>query len=161
MELKAYSSQERLGILRKVLAAVHNAGRDGITPQVLRVSPKSIIYNLLDWLCAFQTVAQIQKIDLISVIEELARTTVPWVYWTGYASLVLVSAPFIKYWSVKLSENPLRQIFPRRWLDTDGCKIREFWQAALKAVLGLVIFRPGISHVRVYLRASFPRLTIL
>ncbi|KXN81127.1 hypothetical protein AN958_06081 [Leucoagaricus sp. SymC.cos] len=86
-------------------------------------------------------------------------TTVPLVYWTGYNSLVLVSAPFIKYWSTKISDTPLQRIFPRRWLDTEGRRIREFWEAALRAVLGLVIFRPGISQteIRWRLRSTYDR----
>lgn len=92
-------------------------------------------------------VADISKTDLLNAIQELTKTTVPLIYWTGYASLALVSALFIRHWSVKVSESPLVRIFPRRWLDTEGRKVREFWEAALKAVLGLVIFRPGISQV--------------
>lgn len=75
------------------------------------------------------------------------KTTVPLVYWSGYSTPVLVSASFIGHWSVKVSESPVQRVFPRRWLDTEGRKIGEFWEAALKAVLGLVIFRPGISQV--------------
>jgi transcription factor C subunit 3 len=92
---------------------------------------------------------------VLNAIQELTETTVPLVYWTGYASLVIVTTPFIKYWSTTISETPLQRVFPRRWLDSDGRKIREFWKAALKAVLGLVIFRPGISLVGISQRPVF------
>jgi len=84
---------------------------------------------------------------MLDAIKELSKATVPLVYWTGYESLTLVTAPFIKHWSVTISEVPLQRIFPRRWLDTEGRKIAEFWEAALRSVLGLVVSRPGISQV--------------
>ena len=94
-----------------------------------------------------QSSLDISRAELLDVIQELSKATVPLVYWTGYESLTLVTAPFIKYWSITISENPLRRVFPRRWLDTEGRKIAEFWEAALRSVLGLIVFRPGISQV--------------
>jgi transcription factor C subunit 3 len=85
--------------------------------------------------------------NLLDVVQELMKRTVPLIYWVGYASLSLVSALFVKSWSIKISESPVVRIFPRRWLDTQGRQVVEYWQAALKAVLGLIIFRPGISEV--------------
>lgn len=87
------------------------------------------------------------KVDLLDAVRELTKPIVPLIFWTGYASLSLVSALFVKSWSIKISESPVVRIFPRRWLDTQGHQIVEYWQAALRAVLGLVIFRPGISQV--------------
>ena len=39
-------------------------------------------------------------------------------------------------------------VFPRRWLDIYGRKLDEMWEAALRAVVGQILLRPGISQVR-------------
>jgi hypothetical protein len=85
--------------------------------------------------------------DLLDAVQELMKSSVPLIYSLGYASLSLVSALFVRGWSIQISESPVVRIFPRRWLDTQGRQVVEYWQAALKAVLGLVVFRPGISEV--------------
>lgn len=77
----------------------------------------------------------------------MAEADLPQIYWTGYESLVLISAHAVAKWSVLVSREPLINAFPRRWLDIRGVKVPDFWQAALRAVMGLIIFRPGISQV--------------
>ena len=47
-------------------------------------------------------------------------------------------------------------VFPRRWLDIYGRKLKEVWEAAVRAVLGLVLLRPGISQVRLFLYTIVP-----
>lgn len=81
------------------------------------------------------------------LVDQLIEAEVPQVYWTGYDSLVLVSAYHVAKWSVVVSKTPLINEFPRRWLDIRGTKVEDFWQAALRAVMSLVVFRPGITHV--------------
>ncbi|KAF8973686.1 hypothetical protein BDZ97DRAFT_1648315 [Flammula alnicola] len=83
----------------------------------------------------------------------------PQIYWAGYDSLVLISAHVVAKWSVVVSEDPLINVFPRRWLDIRGIKVADFWQAALRAVMGLVVFRPGISQteIRWRLRSVYDR----
>ncbi|KAF9455017.1 hypothetical protein P691DRAFT_691292 [Macrolepiota fuliginosa MF-IS2] len=139
--LKERSSSEHQELVSKVLEIVQNTGKDGITLPVLQI------------------IAGLSTDNLLQTVQELERTSVPLVYRTGYSSSVLVSAPFIKYWSIKISESPVQRVFPRRWLDTEGRKIGEYWEAALKAVLGLVIFRPGISQteIRWRLRSTYDR----
>lgn len=77
--------------------------------------------------------------------------------------MVLVSAHFLSYWTVVIrgpqdlqeiegsgaviATAPLALIFPRRWLDVHGRRIAEIWEAACRAVMGIVIFRPGITQV--------------
>ncbi|KAF5355772.1 hypothetical protein D9756_004049 [Leucocoprinus leucothites] len=136
-----HSSQEQLKMLRRIMRIIHNAGKDGVTPSTLQAEIGT------------------SRTELLNAIQTLSKATVPLVYWTGYISLVLVSAPFIKHWSIKICETPLQRVFPRRWLDTEGCRIVEFWEAALKAVLGLVIFRPGISQTEIKwrLRSTYDR----
>lgn len=46
-----------------------------------------------------------------------------------------------------LAELPKQRVLPRRWLDINGSVIGGFWQAALRAVIGLIAFRPGITEV--------------
>jgi len=35
-------------------------------------------------------------------------------------------------------------------MDIKGQKVVDFWQVAVRAVMSTIIFRPGISQVRVY-----------
>lgn len=81
-------------------------------------------------------------------MNQMVEASIPQVYWTGYESLVLVSAHFIAKWSVIVTKDPMCNLFPRRWLDIRGNRVPSFWQAALRAVMGSVVFRPGISQVK-------------
>lgn len=72
---------------------------------------------------------------------------VPLMFWTGYASVVLVSSLYLQEWTVTTSESPKILIFPRRWFDIVGLKMNDVWESALKAVVGVILFRPGISQV--------------
>ena len=83
-------------------------------------------------------------------VNQMVEASIPQVYWAGYESLVLVSAHFIAEWGVTVSKDPMSNIFPRRWLDIRGNKVPSFWHAALRAVMGSVIFRPGISQVKCF-----------
>ena len=94
------------------------------------------------------------KVDLdtsedrvLNLVHGMADTSPSLVFWTGYSFPVLVSAKYIQPWSVIISEDPRTRIFPRRWLGIDGEKVAEFWAAALKAVIGVLVFRPGIQQV--------------
>ena len=74
---------------------------------------------------------------------------VPLAFWTGYGEIVLVSSHYVPSWSVILSEDEVSytRLAPRRWLDIYGRRIPEVWEAACKAVMGCVLFHPGISQV--------------
>lgn len=85
--------------------------------------------------------------QLYSIIRRMTETPVPLLFWAGYSALVLVSSAYIKNWTVLVSESPAVRIFPRRWYDISGRKVVDFWEAALRAVIGVIIFRPGISYV--------------
>lgn len=82
------------------------------------------------------------------IVTQMTRAETPLIHWTGYDALVLVSAHYVSKWAVIVSRDPLTSIFPRRWLDIQGKRIADFWQSALRAVMGMVIFRPGIPQVR-------------
>lgn len=84
--------------------------------------------------------------QLFSIVKRMTESPVPMLFWTGYSSLVLVSSAYIRNWTVLVSESPATRIFPRRWFDISGEKIAELWEAALKAVMGVIIFRPGVTQ---------------
>ena len=72
----------------------------------------------------------------------------PLCYWVGYTHPVLVSRPHIAEWTVSIPGLTPRLVFPRRWLNIKGEKMSEVWNAGLRAVVGVLIARPGISQVR-------------
>lgn len=71
----------------------------------------------------------------------------PFLHWVGYNSTLLVSAAYAGSWTVALSQSPVFRIFPRRWLDIFGKKVLDVWEAALRAVIGAIVSRPGLSQV--------------
>ncbi|KAK0465216.1 uncharacterized protein EV420DRAFT_1759926 [Desarmillaria tabescens] len=108
------------------------------------------------------TLAENTKISmdaLLPVIQRLAERPLPLLYWVGYSSVYLVSAAHIKTWTVTLPSEILLNIFPRRWIDVRGTKLVEVWEAALRAAIGVIIFRPGISQaeLRWRLRGVYDR----
>ena len=36
---------------------------------------------------------------------------------------------------------------PRRWIDIDGSQVSEVWEAGLRAFVGMIASRPGITQV--------------
>jgi len=78
----------------------------------------------------------------------------PFLHWIGYNSSFLVSSAHLRFWTVCVSEDPTIRVFPRRWLDIYGSKVSEIWEAALKAIIGAIVFRPGISQVCRHLLSS-------
>ncbi|KAF9523601.1 hypothetical protein CPB83DRAFT_821291 [Crepidotus variabilis] len=97
----------------------------------------------------------VKKSDLVvsclpNVLEKMIASSIPLVFWAGYENLVLVSARYTANWTVVTAQDPLTRIFPRRWFDLHGQRIADFWQAAVRAVISAVVFRPGIPQVRLY-----------
>lgn len=87
--------------------------------------------------------------ELMPIIQKLLDGPMPLLYWMGYASpLVLVSAAHIRSWTVTLPSDFMCNVFPRRWIDISGAKLMEVWGAALRAVVGTIVLRPGISQVQ-------------
>ncbi|KAG6837874.1 hypothetical protein H0H93_013027 [Arthromyces matolae] len=125
------SPQER-ELAMHILTVVRHAAEDGVSKSHLR---------------------------LFSMVKRMTDSPVPLLFWAGYPALVLVSAAYVKNWTVLVSKKPATRVFPRRWLDISGRKIVDFWDAALKAVMGIVIFRPGITHaeLRWRLRSVYDR----
>lgn len=77
----------------------------------------------------------------------MTDASVPLAFWAGYVKPVLVSPRHLKAWSVFVSENPVRRVLPRRWCDISGQKVTDGWDAALRAVISAIHFRPGLSVV--------------
>ncbi|KAI0768599.1 hypothetical protein BD413DRAFT_563329 [Trametes elegans] len=111
-----------------------------------------------------------------------AAAAVPLAHWVGYAEVVLVSTAHVRPWAVAVADpdagaelevggeagsavakqRTKTLVFPRRWLDIYGRKLPEVWDAALRAVLGLVLLRPGISQaeIRWRLRVAYDRAEV-
>lgn len=81
------------------------------------------------------------------LVQSLTALAPPPLFWAGYATPVLMAAEHLRSWTVMISENPLTRVLPRRWFGINGERIDDVWQAGLRAILGLVVFRPGISRV--------------
>lgn len=84
---------------------------------------------------------------IMSIVQRIVKLSIPPLFWTGYSCIVLVSSAHLQAWTVMISEVPRVRIFPRRWFGLLGEKVPDVWQAALQAVVGIVVFRPGISQV--------------
>ncbi|KAI0762701.1 hypothetical protein C8Q74DRAFT_1371700 [Fomes fomentarius] len=152
--VRATDGEDERTAVAKVLGALHAAGSKGVTKQELLTK--------LD---------PVPKDTLFSVVQRMtdAAATAPLAYWTGYAAVVLVSAGAIRPWTVTVyntesadspgSAERKSMLFPRRWLDIYGRKLSEVWEAALRAVLGIVLLRPGISQadIRWRLRSVYDR----
>ncbi|KAF5377206.1 hypothetical protein D9615_006321 [Tricholomella constricta] len=126
-----------------VLTIVRQSAEHGVTKNYLRTN----------------TNATVTSRQLFSTIKKMTESSIPMLFWTGYSSLVLVSSAYIKNWTVLVSETPATRTFPRRWFDISGRKVADFWEAALKAVMGVIIFRPGVSQaeLRWRLRSVYDR----
>jgi len=83
---------------------------------------------------------------VLALVHRMTELSIPLLFWAGYASSVLVSSMYLQNWTVLISETPRARIFPRRWFDLAGKQVQDVWESALKAVMGVVAFRPGVSQ---------------
>ncbi|KAI0274891.1 hypothetical protein BC834DRAFT_850125 [Gloeopeniophorella convolvens] len=99
----------------------------------------------------------------LSVIDSLMDHSTPLVVRVGHAQLLFVSAHQSEPWTVTVSEDPRTNLLPRRWLDVKGRKVQETWRAALRAVMGTIVYRPGISQAEITwrLRSVYDRAEIV
>ncbi|CDO70216.1 hypothetical protein BN946_scf184942.g16 [Trametes cinnabarina] len=141
--LQELSQDERI-VAENVLALLRHAGPAGLSKQRLQAD-----------LEPFSPTA------VRSVIRRMTDAVVPLAYWTGYAAIVLVAATHIKPWTVTVTgpEDAGMQsiVFPHRWLDIYGRKLNDVWDAATRAIVGLILLRPGISQVSVMFTADLFR----
>jgi oxalate---CoA ligase len=97
---------------------------------------------------------------ILTLVHRMTEMHTPLLFWAGYSSSALVSSMYLRAWTVMVSKNPRTRIFPRRWFDLTGKKMSDVWESALKAVVGVVVFRPGVSQVRSLLVMGFVVLTL-
>jgi oxalate---CoA ligase len=84
----------------------------------------------------------------LSTLASLMNNSVPLAVLVGHSRPLVVCARQSVAWTVTVSEEPRINVLPRRWLDSRGVKVRETWRAAMRAVIGILVFRPGIPQVR-------------
>ncbi|KAJ7139701.1 hypothetical protein C8R44DRAFT_694295 [Mycena epipterygia] len=96
---------------------------------------------------------------LFAAVRSITDCSVPVMFWTGYSSLVLVASSHLGSWTVQISTEPMTRIFPRRWIDMTGSKVMDLWEAATRAVMGVLVFHPGVTQaqLRWRLRSVYDR----
>ncbi|KAJ3882381.1 hypothetical protein F5051DRAFT_500584 [Lentinula edodes] len=119
-------SANELNTAQLILWLVGQAGAKGLSKQDLILNAKMI------------------PEELLSVVSKMTEDS--FLHWVGYNNTLLVSSAHAASWTVALSDSPLIRVFPRRWLDIFGKKVIDVWEAALRAVIGAIVFRPGISQ---------------
>ncbi|KAK2461682.1 hypothetical protein APHAL10511_006145 [Amanita phalloides] len=138
-----YSSfdEEEKGVAQRILDIVREAGAKGISKSRLRD-----LIHLADH-------------RLFNTVHHLIDAAIPIIFWTGYDTTVLAHSIYLSKWTVIVSDDPLTRLHPRRWYDIEGYRIPAYWEAALRCVMGLVIFRPGITQyeMRWRLRTVYDR----
>jgi hypothetical protein len=139
--------EELASLTRKILEEVGQTGAKGVTTNTLLVRYfRSSMHYLTEILG--QTNAYTSAAQIFSAVQKMTDAPTPLLFWSGYAHTVLISSTYLRSWSVVVSDAPLIRVFPRRWLNLYGARTDDVWEAALKAVVGVVIFRPGVSQVR-------------
>ncbi|KAK7019694.1 hypothetical protein VNI00_017994 [Paramarasmius palmivorus] len=132
-------------IAQLVMWLVGQAGKGGVTKEDLVMNTKTPLQ------------------DLILVTSKLVQGPQPVLYWVGYKSPLLISAVHMQQWTVVVSKEPMMRILPRRWMNIHGYKMQDIWQAACRAVIGAMVFHPGISQyeLRWRLRLVYDRQEVI
>ncbi|KAJ7102344.1 hypothetical protein B0H15DRAFT_814236 [Mycena belliarum] len=127
--------------MQLILDTVGKSGATGITKKELRVK------------------TGLPRDALFDAVQCLTECSVPPVFWSGYGSLVLVASSHLRTWTVEISTAPLTRVFPRRWIDMSGSKVMDVWDAAARAVIGVLVFHPGVTQaqLRWRLRSVYDR----
>lgn len=132
--------------VQRVTDAVRKAGVEGITPGGLQVETKLTL----------------SEVD--SALAALALEATPRVFWAGYDNAHLVARSHWSEWSTLVHprqpgtyepvDGPPVDAAPRRWVDIWGDVIPEEWDRAVKAVLGQLFSRPGMTEHNLRLRLA-------
>ncbi|ESK95510.1 hypothetical protein Moror_12696 [Moniliophthora roreri MCA 2997] len=141
---KTFSGPEML-VAQLVMWLVSQAGKRGITKEELAMNTKTPLQ------------------DLLPSIGKLVQGSHPLLYWVGYTTPLLIGAAHMQQWTVVISLEPMMRILPRRWMNINGYKMMNIWQAASRAVIGTIIFHPGISQyeLRWRLRLTYDRREVI
>ncbi|KZT74913.1 hypothetical protein DAEQUDRAFT_720101 [Daedalea quercina L-15889] len=136
-------ANEEAGIMNRVLDELQDAAAAGLEKtHVMRI--------VQDGQCS----------SVLEILGKITNSKIPLAYWTGYTSVVLVATEYIRPWTVCISGvDGTAIVHPRRWLDVSGRKIDGVWVAALRAVTGVIVFRPGVTQaeIRWRLRSVYNR----
>ncbi|KAL4080394.1 hypothetical protein V8B97DRAFT_1863880 [Scleroderma yunnanense] len=100
---------------------------------------------------------------ILDLVQRMTSLSPPVLFWTGYVTPVLVASENCIPWTAIVSDHPITFVLPRRWLGVRGSRLNDFWMAALRAIVGTVILRPGIpqAELRWRLRAVYDRQEVL
>ncbi|OCH96710.1 hypothetical protein OBBRIDRAFT_787280 [Obba rivulosa] len=143
-KLVSACEEDEARVTQRLLHVLEEVGPEGLT--------KAQIWGLTDG-----TEMNTVRLAVSRLTDSLPAPAI----WTGYTSVVLVSSYYLKDWTVSVPETEDSKIliFPRRWLDIFGRKIIDVWEAALKAVTGIILLHPGVSQseIRWRLRSVYDR----
>ncbi|KIJ51348.1 hypothetical protein M422DRAFT_26765 [Sphaerobolus stellatus SS14] len=90
--------------------------------------------------------AMISKTPVNSFLASINSKFQSTSYWLDYDRPVLVSSLHVEPWLVLIPGPKKRYVFPRRWLNIKGERMESIWNAGLRAVIGLLLTRPGINQ---------------
>jgi oxalate---CoA ligase len=132
--------------------AVRSSGQEGMDHRRFKVCDYGGLLFIIDTEKYFITKDWFKANSLhegTALIQQLLDLPVPPILWVGYSKSVLVDASsYARSWAVLVSGETITRVFPRRWLDISGNPLPNLWSAAIRAVLGVIHGRPGISQVR-------------
>jgi len=144
------SDTKEQDISRRVLDMLEEAGPAGLDISTLMVCAA---FRFVEWTNSIVKQANtlgsgcFETETVLSVLTSLMDNPIPLIVLVGHSRPLIVSARQSDAWTVAVREEPRTNVLPRRWLDVRGVKMREMWRAALRAVIGTIVFRPGISQV--------------
>ncbi|KAL6299663.1 hypothetical protein BKA93DRAFT_741989 [Sparassis latifolia] len=127
-------SEENVEIMKQICMALKGAKTQGLTKEQLLANVESS-----------------SNASFLSVGRRMTEASIPLACWTGYKSIVLVSSDSLDPWTVSVSnsQDSRTKLFPRRWLDISGKKISDLWDAALRAIVAVILSRPGITQAEI------------
>lgn len=139
-------SDER-DMFQLILDTVTASGAKGVTKTELLVRRTSRVLLSSQTDDNTQDKTKLPRDALFTAVRSITDCSVPVMFWTGYSSLVLVASSHLGPWTVQISTEPMTRIFPRRWIDMTGSKVMDLWEAATRAVMGVLVFHPGVTQV--------------
>ncbi|EEB94934.1 hypothetical protein MPER_06177, partial [Moniliophthora perniciosa FA553] len=98
--------------------------------------PDVLLAQLIMWLVSQAGKGGVTKeelSDLLPVIGKLVQGSHPLLYWVGYKTPLLIGAAHMQQWTVVIYLDPMMRILPRRWMNINGYKMMNIWQAACRA----------------------------
>lgn len=139
--------------VQRVMDAITAAGTDGITAGGLKI----------------ETGLSVSDID--GAFAALALEPTPRIFWAGYGNAHVVAREHWGGWTTRIKRRdkffgpdpcPRVECVARRWIDIWGDVIPFEWDRGMKAVLGQLIVRPGMTEheLRQHLAAVMDRMEV-